>query len=136
MTRSDQQPLEDRSFLGHPKGLAFLAFTEAWERFSFYGMQSLLVLYMTKALLLPGHRENVWLFEPFRRLYGGMDGQPLASAIFGTYAASVYLTPILGGLLADRILGRGRTVLLGALTMAAGHFLMAFDGTFLFALLC
>jgi POT family proton-dependent oligopeptide transporter len=132
----DQQRLEDRSFLGHPKGLAFLAFTEAWERFSFYGMQSLLVLYMTKALLLPGHRENVWLFEPFRRLYGGMDGQPLASAIFGTYAASVYLTPILGGLLADRILGRGRTILLGAITMAGGHFLMAFDGTFLFALLC
>jgi POT family proton-dependent oligopeptide transporter len=131
-----QQPPEDRSFLGHPKGLAFLAFTEAWERFSFYGMQSLLVLYMTKALLLTGHRENVWLFEPFRQLYGGIDGQPFASAIFGTYAASVYLTPILGGFLADRVLGRGRTVLLGAITMAVGHFLMAFDATFLLALLC
>jgi proton-dependent oligopeptide transporter, POT family len=135
MTPPGQQ-LEDRSFLGHPKGLAFLAFTEAWERFSFYGMQSLLVLYVTKALLLPGHRENVWLFESFRRLYGGIDGQPLASAIFGTYAACVYLTPILGGLLADRVLGRGRTVLLGAITMAAGHFLMALDATFLLALLC
>jgi POT family proton-dependent oligopeptide transporter len=131
-----QPPLDDRSFLGHPKGLAILAFTEAWERFSFYGMQSLLVLYMTKALLLPGHRENVWLFEPFRWIYGGIDGQPLASAIFGTYAASVYLTPILGGFLADRVLGKGRTVLLGATTMAAGHFLMAFDATFLLALLC
>ncbi len=126
----------EHAFLGHPKGLAFLAFTEAWERFSFYGMQSLLVLYMTKALLLPGHRENVWLFEPIRRLYGSIDGQPLASAVFGTYAASVYLTPILGGLLADRLLGKRRTVLLGALTMAAGHFLMAFDATFLLALLC
>src|SRR5919198_3918076 len=98
MTATDaprsEQPLLDRSFLGHPKGLAFLAFTEAWERFSFYGMQSLLVLYMTKALLLPGHRGDVWLFEPFRRLYGGIEGQPLASAIFGTYAAGVYLTPI------------------------------------------
>src|SRR5574342_862870 len=100
----------EHAFLGHPKGLAFLAFTEAWERFSYYGMQSLLVLYMTKALLLPGQRESVWLLEPFRRLYGGIDGQPFASAIFGTYAASVYLTPILGGLLADRLLGRGRTV--------------------------
>jgi POT family proton-dependent oligopeptide transporter len=127
---------QDKSFFGHPKGLGFLAFTEAWERFSFYGMQALLVLYMTKALLLPGHREHVWLLEPFRRLYGGVDGQPFASAIFGTYAASVYLTPILGGFLADRVLGKRRTVLLGALTMAAGHFLMAFDATFLLALLC
>jgi len=127
---------DDRAFLGHPKGLGYLAFTEAWERFSFYGMQSLLVLYMTKALLLPGHRERVLFFEPFRRLYGGADGQPLASALFGTYAAGVYLTPILGGLLADRLLGKRRTVLLGALSMALGHFLMAFDATFLLALLC
>ncbi|MBI5068564.1 MAG: peptide MFS transporter [Deltaproteobacteria bacterium] len=126
---------DDRSFVGHPRGLGYLAFTEAWERFSFYGMQSLLVLYMTKALLLPGAREKVLLFEPFRRLFGSADGQPLASAIFGTYAAGVYLTPILGGLLADRLLGKRRTVLLGAVTMALGHFLMAFESTFLFALL-
>ncbi|WP_347302208.1 peptide MFS transporter [Croceibacterium sp. TMG7-5b_MA50] len=126
----------DRAFLGHPKGLAYLAFTEAWERFSYYGMQALLVLYMTKELLLPGHRENVALFEPFQRLYGGLEGQALASAIFGTYAASVYLTPILGGLLADRVLGKRRTVLAGAIIMAAGHFLMAFELTFLFALAC
>lgn len=127
---------EDRRFLGHPIGLGYLAFTEAWERFSFYGMQALLVLYMTKELLLPGHVENVALFEPFSRLYGGIEGQALASAIFGTYAASVYLTPILGGFLADRVLGKRRTVLLGAITMAVGHFLMAFEAAFLFALLC
>jgi len=125
----------DRAFLGHPKGLGYLAFTEAWERFSFYGMQALLVLYMVNELLLPGHVENIALFEPFRRLYG-LEGQPLASAIFGTYAASVYLTPIVGGWLADRVLGKRRTVLFGAVTMAAGHFLMAFEVTFLFALLC
>src|SRR3546814_10378212 len=106
--------VEYRRFLGHPVGLGYLAFTEAWERFSFYGMQALLVLYMTKELLLPGHVENVALFEPFSRLYGGIEGQALASAIFGTYAASVYLTPILGGFLADRVLGKRRTVLLGA----------------------
>ena len=127
---------DDRAFVGHPRGLGYLAFTEAWERFSFYGMQSLLVLYMTKALLLPERRSGVWLFEPFRALYGGADGQPLASAIFGTYAAGVYLTPILGGLVADRLLGKRRTVLLGAITMALGHFLMGFDATFLLALLC
>ncbi|MBA4756770.1 peptide MFS transporter [Sphingosinicella sp.] len=127
---------EDRRFLGHPIGLGYLAFTEAWERFSFYGMQALLVLYMTKELLLPGHVENVALFQPFSALYGGIQGQALASAIFGTYAASVYLTPILGGFLADRVLGKRRTVLLGAITMAVGHFLMAFEAAFLFALLC
>ena len=125
-------------FLGHPRGLWFLAFTEAWERFSYYGMQTLLVLYMVKYLLLPGRIERVMIFDAFRQLplYSGLDGQPLASAIFGTYTASVYLSPIFGGFLADRVLGRRRTVLLGALTMAAGHFLMAFETAFLFALLC
>ncbi|BAK66015.1 major facilitator superfamily protein [Sphingobium sp. SYK-6] len=128
----------DRAFLGHPKGLAYLAFAEAWERFSYYGMQTLLVLYMVKYLLLPGQIENVWMLDAFRQLplYRGLDGQPLASAIFGTYAASVYLTPILGGFLADRFLGKRRTVLLGAITMAIGHFLMAFEASFLLALLC
>ncbi len=129
-------PAHDRAFLGHPKGLGYLAFTEAWERFSYYGMQALLVLYMTKSLLLPGSVEQVAGIEQLRAFYGGIDGQKFASAIFGTYAASVYLTPILGGLLADRVLGKRRTVLLGALTMAAGHFLMAFNVTFLLALLC
>lgn len=125
-------------FLGHPRGLWYLAFTEAWERFSYYGMQSLLVLYMVKYLLLPGRIERVMIFDAFRQLplYSGLDGQPLASAIFGTYTAAVYLTPIFGGFLADRVLGRRRTVLLGGLTMAAGHFLMAFETAFLFALLC
>src|SRR3954465_4581645 len=125
-------------FFGHPRGLWFLAFTEAWERFSYYGMQSLLVLYMVKYLLLPGRIERVMIFDAFRQLplYSGLDGQPLASAIFGTYTACVYLTPIFGGFLADRVLGRRRTVLLGGLTMAAGHFLMAFETAFLFALLC
>ncbi|WP_371830715.1 peptide MFS transporter [Erythrobacter sp.] len=126
----------DRAFLGHPKGLGYLAFTEAWERFSFYGMQALLVLYMTKSLLLPGNVEQVAGIEQLRSIFGGIDGQPFASAIFGTYAASVYLTPILGGWLADRVLGKRRTVLIGAVTMAIGHFLMAFNVTFLLALLC
>ncbi|MDB5713549.1 MAG: major facilitator superfamily protein [Sphingomonadales bacterium] len=130
-----EAPLSDRAFLGHPKGLGYLAFTEAWERFSYYGMQSLLVLYMAKYLLLPGHIENVAFFASFRRLYGGLEGPALASAIFGTYAALVYFTPTLGGLIADKWLGKRRTVLAGALTMALGHFLMAFEVSFLFALL-
>src|SRR4051812_20718809 len=133
---SAERLAHDRAFLGHPKGLGYLAFTEAWERFSFYGMQALLVLYMVKALLLPDRVGGVWGIEQLRSIYGGIDGQPFASAIFGTYAAGVYLTPIVGGWLADRFLGTRRTLLLGGLTMAAGHFLMAFDATFLIALLC
>lgn len=126
----------DRSFLGHPKGLGYLSFTEAWERFSFYGMQALLALYMTNALLKPDRVGKVIGIETLRSLYGGIDGQPFASALFGTYTACVYLTPILGGWIADRFLGQQRTLLIGALTMAVGHFLMAFDATFLLALLC
>ncbi len=126
---------DDRAFLGHPKGLAYLAFTETWERFSYYGMQILLVLYMVNELLLPGHIENIAFFDSFRSLYGNLEGQALASAIFGTYTALVYLTPIFGGLIADRLLGKRLTVLIGAITMAAGHFLMAFEVSFLFALL-
>lgn len=130
-----ESPHSDRAFLGHPKGLGYLAFTEAWERFSYYGMQSLLVLYMAKYLLLPGRIENVAFFDSFRKLYGTLEGPALASAIFGTYAAFVYFTPTIGGLIADKWLGKRRTVLAGALTMALGHFLMAFEVSFLFALL-
>ena len=125
----------DRDFLGHPRGLAFLLFTEAWERFSYYGMQSLLALYLVRHLLLPGQADNILFFAAFRQLYAGLDGQPLASAIVGTYFACTYVTPILGGLVADRLIGRHRTVLLGAFTMMAGHFLMAFQASFLLALL-
>src|SRR6476469_181361 len=102
----------DRAFLGHPKGLGFLAFAEGCERFSYYGMQALLVLYMTHQLLLPGHVENVAFFVPFREaiegVYGPLSPLALASAIFGLYAGLVYMTPILGGILADRVLGRTR----------------------------
>lgn len=134
-------PATDRSFLGHPRGLAYLAFTEGWERFSYYGMQSLLVLYMVHQLLLPGHIEHIAGFTGFRAFlehaYGhALSTVALASAIFGLYAGLVYATPIAGGLIADRWLGRTRTITLGALLMALGHFLMAFDFSFLLALAC
>ena len=125
----------DRAFLGHPKGLGYLAFVEGCERFSYYSMQTLLVLYMVKYLLLPEHAGGVVGLEALRGWYGGIDGQPFASKIFGDYTSLVYLTPILGGLIADRWLGRRTTLILGGLFMAAGHFLMAFEGAFLFALL-
>ena len=131
----------DRSFLGHPRGLAYISFTEAWERFSYYGMQTLLVLYMVGQLLLPGHVENIAGFTAFRsfveNMYGGaLSTVALASAIFGLYTGFVYLTPIAGGYIADRWLGKTSTITIGALLMAMGHFLMAFDVSFLIALSC
>src|SRR4051812_38518423 len=127
---------DDRAFLGHPKGLGYLGFTEGCERFSYYSMQTLLVLYMVNYLLVPGRMEKVvglnWLQT---NVYHGLQGQPLASAIFGTYTALVYLTPIFGGIVADRWLGRNATLIAGGVLMAIGHFLMAIESAFVFALL-
>ena len=133
----DQGDRADRAFLGHPKGLGFLGFTEACERFSYYSMQTLLVLYMVNYLLLPGRVETVAGLSWLRGWhYPGLQGQPLSSAIFGDYTSLVYLTPILGGIIADKLTGRKVALLAGALVMALGHFLMAFQGAFLFALIC
>ena len=123
---------------GHPKGLTFLFTTEMWERFSYYGMRALLVLYMTKYLLIPAHAGNVLglagLKHGLEVVFGPLEVQPLSSQIYGLYTALVYLTPIFGGLLADRVLGQRRTVIIGAILMAIGHFLMAVEQLFLFAL--
>src|SRR5690348_3363539 len=131
----EQGTHDDRAFLGHPKGLGFLGFTEGCERFSYYSMQTLLVLYMVNYLLVPGRMENVvglnWLQA---NVYHGISGQPLASAIFGTYTALVYATPILGGIIADKWLGRDLTLIIGGVLMAIGHFLMAIEPAFLLAL--
>jgi POT family proton-dependent oligopeptide transporter len=128
----------DDSFFGHPKGLAYLAFTEAWERFSYYGMSALLVLYMVNQLLLPGHVEHVVGFAGFRHalesLFGPLSTQALASQIFGLYSGFVYFTPVFGGWLGDRI-GQRSAVVFGALSMSGGHLAMAFDQSFLLALL-
>jgi proton-dependent oligopeptide transporter, POT family len=124
----------DRAFLGHPKGLGYLAFVEGCERFSYYSMQTLLVLYMVKYLLLPENAAGVIGLDWMKGWYG-LDGQPLASKLFGDYTSLVYLTPIAGGLIADRWLGRRTTLILGGLFMTLGHFLMAFESSFLFALM-
>jgi POT family proton-dependent oligopeptide transporter len=124
--------------LGHPRGLAFLFATEMWERFSYYGMRALLVLYMVKYLLLPGHAETVVglaaLKGAFEAMFGTLGTQPLASHIYGLYTGLVYLTPLIGGIIADRWLGQHRTIVIGASLMAVGHFMMAFEPLFLLAL--
>ncbi len=127
-----------QDLFGHPRGLTFLFATEMWERFSYYGMRALLVLYMVKYLLLPGHAENVIGLDALKRglesFIGPLGPQPFSSHIYGLYTGLVYLTPLIGGILADRVLGQHRTVILGATLMAFGHFMMAFEPLFLVAL--
>ena len=127
------------TFLGHPRGLFYLAFTEAWERFSYYGMTALLALYMVNQLLHPGHVEHIGGFSGFRAavesIVGPLSTQALASQIFGLYSGFVYFTPLLGGLIADRWIGQRNGVVIGALSMSAGHIAMTFDQSFLVALL-
>jgi proton-dependent oligopeptide transporter, POT family len=124
---------------GHPRGLAVLFATEMWERFSYYGMQALLVLYMVNHLLQPERAGAVVAYGPVKTaleaLFGPLSAQALASQVYGLYTGFVYLTPVFGGLLADRVLGQRRTVILGAVLMAAGHFMMAFERWFFAALL-
>ena len=130
---------QEDDLFGHPRGLAFLFGTEMWERFSYYGMRALLVLYMVKHLLQPENSNEVIGYGTVSHfltwIFGPLAVQPMASQIYGFYTGLVYLTPILGGLLADRWLGRRRTVVLGAVLMAIGHFLMAIPSLFFFALL-
>jgi len=123
---------------GHPKGLYYLSFTEMWERFSFYGMSALLTLYMVKELLLPENAAQVIGLAALRNMFefrGAMSDVAFSAIIYGWYAGLVYFTPIVGGWVADRILGAKRTVMIGVLLMSAGHLAMSFYSSFLLALL-
>jgi proton-dependent oligopeptide transporter, POT family len=99
----------ERTWFGQPRGLTILFLTNMWETFSYYGMRALLVYYMTKQLLF---------------------GQEQASSIYGLYTAGAYFTPILGGIIADRWLGKRRAIVIGGSVMAIGHFMMAFEPLF------
>ena len=107
-TPSGQQP---RTLFGHPVGLFVCFFAEMWERFSFYGMRGLLVLYMTKALSYADEH---------------------ALGTYGAYIGFVYATPLIGGMLADRFLGYRKAIFLGGLLMLCGHIGMAFESLFFF----
>ena len=130
----------EKTFLGHPVGLFVLFFTEMWERFSYYGMRVLLVLYMTDYLILSIKEDGnvVWGFESLESVltffFGALAVQPLASQIYGLYTGFVYLTPFFGGLIADQFMGQRKMVVVGGILMAIGHFLMAFEVAFLLAL--
>ena len=109
MTQAADQSGAARDWFGHPAGLTILFLTETWTQFSYFGMRAILVWYMTKELLI---------------------GQQHASLIYGYYAAAFYFTPIFGGVIADRLLGKYRAVVLGAVLMALGHFMMTFESLF------
>jgi proton-dependent oligopeptide transporter, POT family len=104
---------QEQNWFGQPRGLTVLFLTNMWEQFSYFGMRALLVYYMTKQLLI---------------------GQAQSSFIYGTYTACAYFTPIVGGVIADRYLGKRKAVIIGASVMALGHFMMAFETLFYFAL--
>ena len=128
-----------REMFGHPRGLAALFGTEMWERFSYYGMRALLVGYLVKYLLLPGHAEHV-LFYPavkhfFEMLSGPLSVPAFSSMIYGTYTGFIYATPLLGGWLADNFLGQRITTMIGIVMMAFGHFMMASEALLFPALL-
>jgi len=131
----------EKTIFGHPAGLFLLFFTEMWERFSYYGMRTLLVLYMVDYLIKRAQNGSAHVIgfaglqHTIEGVYGPLGIQPLASEIYGLYTGLVYLTPLFGGMLADRILGQRKTVVIGAVLMAIGHFLMAVESMFLVALL-
>jgi POT family proton-dependent oligopeptide transporter len=131
-------PPSERDFLGHPRGLAVLFATEAWERFSYFGNAALVVLYMVKYLFDPDRADGVLGLAAIKAtlefLFGPLAAQPLASQMFGFYTGLAYCMPVLGGLIADRLLGQRRMVIIGGILMAAGHFMMAFEAMFLVAL--
>jgi POT family proton-dependent oligopeptide transporter len=105
----DRSPIEDHSFFGHPRGLSTLFFTEMWERFSYYGMRALLILFMTAPLAAGGL---------------GFD-TATAGAVYGLYTSMVYMSTLPGGWIADRLIGQRRAVLYGGILIASGHFSMA-----------
>jgi proton-dependent oligopeptide transporter, POT family len=109
-------PATDRSFFGHPRGLATLYFSEMWERFSYYGMRAFLILYMGTAVSAGGL---------------GLD-TATAAVIYGVYTSSVYLANIPGGWLADRVFGQRKAVLYGGILIAAGHFSLAIPAAITF----
>ncbi len=103
---SDQITIDNRGVLGHPKGLAYLFFAELWERFSFYGMKALLVLYMTKHLLY---------------------SDKASFGIMAAYMSLVYVTPLIGGIIADKYIGYRKSIVMGGILMAAGHFFLTIE---------
>jgi POT family proton-dependent oligopeptide transporter len=123
----------------HPLGLYALFFTEMWERFCFYGMRALLIYYMVKHLFLPEWQDKVVghhaIMNFLGHIFGPMTTQQQSSQVYGLYTGFVYLTPVLGGYIADKFIGQRKSVFVGGIIMAAGEFMMMNESLFYPALL-
>ena len=103
---------QNQEIFGHPRGLFYLFFAELWERFSYYGMRALLTLYMVN--------------EFFTYITDEAYREEVSFGIFAAYGSLVYATPVLGGMIADKFIGFKKSIMLGGILMALGHFFMAF----------
>ncbi len=128
-----------KTFLGHPLGLSVLFGTELWERFCYYGMRALLTFYMVDFLFVGRQPDRVLGYAGVKSvlewMYGPLGPQPLGALIYGLYSAFAYLTGIVGGTIADRYLGQRRAVIVGAVTMAVGEFLLMSPAFFFIGLI-
>jgi POT family proton-dependent oligopeptide transporter len=140
MTDAAAAQATEPQLFGHPRGLTFLFTTEMWERFSYYGMRAILVLYLTNFLLLSGQAEHVAGYHALKSILEGLAGrqlgvQPLSSMIYGGYTGLVYLTPFFGGMIADRYLGQRYSVIVGGILMAIAEFTLMAPSLFFLGLL-
>ncbi|MDE2182097.1 MAG: peptide MFS transporter [Alphaproteobacteria bacterium] len=134
--------VKERTLFGHPIGLSYLFTTEMWERFSYYGMRAILIYSLVNYLLLQPTSDSVVGYHAlkhfFELIYNGgqpLAPQPLSSLIYGNYTSFVYLTPIIGGMIADRWIGQRNSVIIGAVIMAAGEFTLMVPQLFFLGLL-
>jgi len=131
---------EPATFLGHPRGLFYLFSTELWERYAYYGMIALLTLYMVNHLFQPGHVEHVLGYTQIKHFvetwiaHRPLSAQAFASQVYGIYGFLVYFAPLLGGIVADQLLGQRKAVLVGAVLLAAGYFMMSVEALFFFSI--
>jgi POT family proton-dependent oligopeptide transporter len=126
---------ETRTFFGHPRGLFFLFSTELWERYAYYGMVAILVLYMQNHLFQPGVAEHVIGYSLAKRALESISGrslspQAMASLVYGYYGFLTYAAPLVGGIVADRLLGQRKAVLFGAILLSAGYFALSVEALF------
>jgi proton-dependent oligopeptide transporter, POT family len=140
MSAIDAGPDKAPTFIGHPRGLLYLFSTELWERFAYYGMIALLTLYMVNYLFQPGHVEHVLGYVQIKHFvetwiaHRELSTQAFASQVYGIYGFLVYFAPLLGGFVADQYLGQRKAVLVGAVLLSAGYFMMSVESLFFFSI--
>jgi POT family proton-dependent oligopeptide transporter len=142
MTTTDAAAPKEATWFGHPRGLTWLFATEMAERFSYYGMRAILVYSLVNYLLKNPTVNTIFGYHAFKHILElvfnaghPLGVQPLSSTIYGTYTAFVYLTPVIGGFIADRWIGQRYSVVIGAIIMAIGEFTLMMPQTFLLGLL-